>query len=138
MNTITSLNDSMLIEALKNVTDSTNNQSFISLPSASKPKKKSAVEKTHRYEFTYDYVFGPANSNSEVYAGCCQQIIDEFCSKGRNGTIFMYGQTTSGKTFTMLGDEHTRGLISYSLGDICSQVLPTDSDLNISYLEIYN
>ena len=38
----------------------------------------------------------------------------------------------------MLGDEHTRGVISYSLGDICQQVLPTESDLSISYLEIYN
>lgn len=121
-NTITSLNDNMLTRALKNVTENTNNLSFTSVPSASKPKKKSgmsAVEKTHRYEFTYDYAFGPADCNTEVYVKCCQEIINEFCTKGRNGTIFMYGQTTSGKTYTMLGDEHTRGLISYSLGDIC-------------------
>lgn len=50
----------------------------------------------------------------------------------------MYGQTTSGKTYTMLGDSHTRGLISFSLADICQRIVDTDSSLTISYLEIYN
>ena len=35
-----------------------------------------------------------------------------------NGTIFMYGQTTSGKTYTMLGDQNVEGLISFSLRNI--------------------
>ena len=30
----------------------------------------------------------------------------------------MYGQTTSGKTYTMLGDTNVEGLISYSLKNI--------------------
>jgi hypothetical protein len=43
--------------------------------------------------------------------------VDSFIS-GMNSTIFMYGQTTSGKTYTMLGDENYEGIISYSLKDI--------------------
>ena len=51
----------------------------------------------------------------------------------------MYGQTTSGKTFTMLGDQHVNGLIIYSLKDICQSLLDQDDvRLCISYLEIYN
>ncbi len=51
----------------------------------------------------------------------------------------MYGQTTSGKTFTMLGDQKVSGLISYSLMDICNNLLDKDDvRLCITYLEIYN
>lgn len=34
----------------------------------------------------------------------------------------MYGQTTSGKTYTMLGDGHQQGLIIHSLKDIFKQL----------------
>ncbi len=34
----------------------------------------------------------------------------------------MYGQTTSGKTYTMLGDRNEQGLIIHSLKDIFKQV----------------
>lgn len=47
----------------------------------------------------------------------------------------MYGQTTSGKTFTMLGDENVGGLICYSLRDVCQNLLDReDTRLCISYL----
>jgi centromeric protein E len=49
----------------------------------------------------------------------------------------MYGQTTSGKTYTMLGNETTEGLILYSLKHIFGKV-PPQTSLKISYLEIYN
>ena len=51
----------------------------------------------------------------------------------------MYGQTTSGKTFTMLGDNEVKGIIWYSLKDICDEVLGKENvKLCISYFEIYN
>ena len=49
----------------------------------------------------------------------------------------MYGQTTSGKTYTMLGDQQTEGLILLSLRDIFSKK-DENMTINISYLEIYN
>jgi centromeric protein E len=49
----------------------------------------------------------------------------------------MYGQTTSGKTYTMLGNQKTEGLILFSLKDIFDKV-GEHVGLNISYLEIYN
>ncbi len=56
---------------------------------------------------------------------------------GNTATIFMYGQTTSGKTYTMLGNETTQGLIAYSLKDIFSKNY-SKNKIMISYLEIYN
>jgi hypothetical protein len=41
--------------------------------------------------------------NADVYAASCQDIVLS-ALHGINGTIFMYGQTGAGKTYTMLGD----------------------------------
>ena len=57
--------------------------------------------------------------------------------QGSHSTIFMYGQTTSGKTYTMLGNENTEGLIVYSLKDIFGKK-DENTTIKISYLEIYN
>ncbi len=58
---------------------------------------------------------------------------------GSNSTIFVYGQTTSGKTFTMLGASKQRGIIGYSLQEIYSRIkLGRNAQLAVSYLEIYN
>lgn len=34
------------------------------------------------------------------------------------GTIFAYGQTSSGKTFTMMGSDHTPGVIPLAVEDV--------------------
>ena len=99
-------------------------------------RKKSKVEMNNIYEFPLDYVFKDSQTNQEVYHQCCRQVVEEFL-QGSNSTIFMYGQTTSGKTYTMLGDQRTEGLILHSLRDIFTLKDPKSS-VNISYLEIYN
>ena len=52
----------------------------------------------------------------------------------------MYGQTTSGKTYTMLGNRETEGLILFSLKEIFAKAggQGQTGGLNITYLEIYN
>ena len=52
-----------------------------------------------------------------MYEESCKKIVQEFLN-GKNASIFMYGQTTSGKTHTMLGGTNEQGLIIYSLKDI--------------------
>lgn len=68
----------------------------------------------------------------------------ESCFEGYNGTIFAYGQTSSGKTFTMTGGAERyadRGVIPRSLSYIFGKIQKTTThqyNVNISYLEIYN
>lgn len=68
-------------------------------------------------------------------------MIDGFLD-GENSTIFMYGQTTSGKTYTMLGNANYEGLITFSLKDIflkfSKKYTSKSYKIAISYLEIYN
>jgi hypothetical protein len=99
-------------------------------------RKKSKIELNNVYEFACDYVFRDCHTNKEVYSNCCARVVDEFLL-GSHATIFMYGQTTSGKTYTMLGDHDTEGIILFSLKDIFHKLAPSAS-LSISYLEIYN
>ena len=53
-----------------------------------------------RKDYTYDVVFGPTSKQSEVFNELGRPVADDFM-KGFNGTVFAYGQTGTGKTFTM-------------------------------------
>lgn len=52
------------------------------------------------HEFTFDRIFGSNSHQDEVFEFCAKPIINS-ALEGYNGTIFCYGQTSSGKTFTM-------------------------------------
>ena len=55
-------------------------------------------------DHAYDFVFGPACPTADVFERVAEPIASA-ALEGVNGTIFAYGQTSSGKTHTMLGDE---------------------------------
>lgn len=74
--------------------DKTRNEVIIRDP---EDKKKKPVV------FTYDFVYDKSSSQEHIYKECAEPII-EFLLKGFNCTIFAYGQTGTGKTFTMEGD----------------------------------
>ncbi|KAF6017000.1 hypothetical protein EB796_024711 [Bugula neritina] len=90
--------------------------------------------------FVFDHVIGKEEINRDVYNVFGKDIVTG-AVKGINGTIFAYGQTSSGKTHTMLGSDAEPGLISYAMNDIFSLVqLATERCflISLSYNEIYN
>jgi len=60
----------------------------------------------NRTFFTYDKAFGEVASTTDVYDSTAKNIVSSVCD-GLNGTVFAYGQTSSGKTFTMQGSSPT-------------------------------
>ena len=55
--------------------------------------------------------------------------------------MFAYGQTASGKTHTMSGDENSPGIIPHSLKEVFNYISETENReflLRVSYMEIYN
>jgi kinesin family protein 18/19 len=60
---------------------------------------------------------------------------------GYNATIFAYGATGAGKTFTMMGSAKNPGVIPQTLDYLFEQVgrRAADSvDIRVSYVEVYN
>lgn len=64
-----------------------------------------------------DHVFDQQSSNEDVYKGVVKPTI-KAALEGMNVTIFAYGQTSSGKTYTMMGNETTPGIIQHFVNDI--------------------
>uniref|UniRef100_A0A3Q3E7D5 Kinesin motor domain-containing protein n=1 Tax=Labrus bergylta TaxID=56723 RepID=A0A3Q3E7D5_9LABR len=52
--------------------------------------------------FHFDYAFGPAASQDEVYDTCVHPLMENLLD-GYNATVFCYGPTGSGKTYTLGG-----------------------------------
>jgi centromeric protein E len=67
--------------------------------------------------FSFDRVFPMETLTEQVYSSIARQIIHESL-RGINGTIFAYGQTSSGKTWTMQGSKKSPGIIPLSILDI--------------------
>ena len=97
-----------------------------------------------RTAFRYDAVYGENSATKDVYEGVCRELVDG-ALRGVNGTIFAYGQTSSGKTFTMQGGDKygagAPGLMHLAADHIFSVIearSDTDFLLRVSYLEVYN
>lgn len=91
--------------------------------------------------YAYDFVFGCEATNMEVYEKQCKDII-EGALDGYNGTIFAYGQTSSGKTHTLMGDyKNNPGIAPLAIGDVFNYIAAhpeTEWEVFAAYLEIYN
>ncbi|CCD73793.1 Kinesin-like protein klp-20 [Caenorhabditis elegans] len=94
--------------------------------------------------FYFDAVFSPNTDQMTVYNVAARPIVENVL-KGYNGTIFAYGQTGTGKTFTMAGDlepVEMRGIIPNSFAHIFDHIAKCQHDttflVRVSYLEIYN
>ena len=93
--------------------------------------------------FTYDTAFGMDSKQVDVYNRTARPIVDSVL-EGFNGTIFAYGQTGTGKTFTMEGVRDVpelRGIIPNSFAHIFGHIAKSDGStqflVRVSYLEIY-
>uniref|UniRef100_A0A6Q2X899 Kinesin-like protein n=1 Tax=Esox lucius TaxID=8010 RepID=A0A6Q2X899_ESOLU len=93
--------------------------------------------------FDFDRVFQPNTTQEQVYNACAQKIVKDVL-EGYNGTIFAYGQTSSGKTHTMEGNLHDpdgMGIIPRIVQDIFNYIYSMDENLEfhikVSYFEIY-
>uniref|UniRef100_A0A8C3R6W2 Kinesin-like protein n=1 Tax=Cyanoderma ruficeps TaxID=181631 RepID=A0A8C3R6W2_9PASS len=93
--------------------------------------------------YVFDRVLPPNTTQEQVYNACAKQIVKDVL-EGYNGTIFAYGQTSSGKTHTMEGklhDPQLMGIIPRIAHDIFDHIYSMDENLEfhikVSYFEIY-
>ncbi|XP_062859747.1 kinesin-like protein KIF19 [Trichomycterus rosablanca] len=94
-------------------------------------------EKTYMFDVAFDY----SATQEEVYRCTTKGLIEGLIS-GYNATVFAYGPTGCGKTYTMLGTDTEPGIYVRTLNDLFKAIEETSDDMqysvSMSYLEIYN
>lgn len=97
------------------------------------------------HTFVFDRVFRWDANQKEVYDYSAKPIINAVL-RGFNGTVFAYGQTSSGKTYTMEGpnieDKVYQGVIPRMVWSIFDGIYHADDHIEflvkVSIVEIYN
>ena len=123
----------------------TNNLSNKSLSYTKKDVKKLLIDSIYApQKFNFDKVYSIENDSQLIYKEMCKDVVSS-ALEGYNGSIFMYGQTTSGKTYTMLGSPNNPGILPCVLRDIFLKIkkIKQNNDniefkVYCSYIEIYN
>ena len=103
---------------------------------------------TGRTFFSFDKTFSENSTTKEVYDSTAKNIVSSVAN-GLNGTVFAYGQTSSGKTFTMQGSgtiaegsvDGGGGIVHMAAADIFQHIQNTPDRIFLvraSFLEIYN
>nr|XP_020652631.1 kinesin-like protein KIF21A isoform X5 [Pogona vitticeps]XP_020652633.1 kinesin-like protein KIF21A isoform X6 [Pogona vitticeps] len=105
--------------------------------------------------FTFDYMFDIESRQEEIYTQCIEKLV-EGCFEGYNATVFAYGQTGAGKTYTMGTGfdvnimEEEQGIIPRAVKHLyrCIEEKkhaaikqgfpPPECKVNAQFLELYN
>jgi hypothetical protein len=97
--------------------------------------------------FTFDHVYDQDSTQKQVYDNTARAVVDSSL-EGYNATIFAYGQTGTGKTYTMEGyhqnsNVEDRGIIPRAIEQIFGHIQQHASPrmrflVRASYLQIYN
>ena len=99
------------------------------------------------HSFTFDYVYDQNSTQEEVYIHSGKPAVLSVL-EGYNATLLAYGQTGTGKTYTMEGlkfdlSDDQRGMIPRSVEEIFSHIESSNSSnmkfmVRVSYVQIYN
>ncbi|EFJ33441.1 hypothetical protein SELMODRAFT_84640 [Selaginella moellendorffii] len=90
--------------------------------------------------YQFDEVFPDTASQKRVYEVVAKPVVESVLD-GYNGTVMAYGQTGTGKTYTLgkLGEEDCadRGIMVRALEDIMADTNPENDTVCVSYLQLY-
>lgn len=76
-------------------------------------------------QYSFSKIYGPDTSQTEIFNDCIKRKVLNFIN-GRNSTIFTYGATGSGKTYTILGTPEEPGVIPRSLEYVFRTIPPVN------------
>lgn len=107
-------------------------------------KKVDAEDGAEMKTFTFDFIYPPDSKQIDVFNECAKPIVDDVVN-GFNGTIFAYGQTGTGKTFSMEGvpdNPDLRGIMPNTFHHVIHSMENrgenTEYMVRMSFIEIYN
>jgi kinesin family protein 18/19 len=108
---------------------------------APRPEEAFRVNRTKEKQYAFDFAFDKHTPQQEVYQKTTGFLLEGVVS-GFNATVFAYGSTGAGKTYTMLGDQDSPGLMLMTIKELYRSMnansLERSYKVKLSYLEIYN
>ncbi|KAI4533941.1 hypothetical protein MG293_016960 [Ovis ammon polii] len=97
------------------------------------------AHRSREKSYLFDVAFDFTATQEMVYQATTKSLIEGVIS-GYNATVFAYGPTGCGKTYTMLGTDHEPGIYVRTLNDLFRAIEETSDDMeyevSMSYLEI--
>ena len=88
----------------------------------------------------FDYVFSPLSTQEKIFNFTTKFLIDNVIN-GYNASVFAYGATGAGKTYTMSGCEENPGLMPLTLKELFKKIKIHKNReylIKLWYIEIYN
>ncbi|UJR33083.1 hypothetical protein I4U23_020542 [Adineta vaga] len=99
------------------------------------------ANRSRERKYMFDVVSDARAEQQEVYAATAKILLSSVL-EGYNATVFAYGATGAGKTYTMLGTENNPGVMYRTLDDLFVEIKNYEGQreyqVTMSYLEIYN
>uniref|UniRef100_A0A7S3J0T0 Kinesin-like protein n=1 Tax=Euplotes harpa TaxID=151035 RepID=A0A7S3J0T0_9SPIT len=92
-------------------------------------------------QYAFDYAFDSETGQTEIFESTTKFLVEGIL-EGYNATVFAYGATGAGKTYTMLGTESNPGNMFLTLKELFVKIKAQRNnynyDIRVSFLEIYN
>lgn len=99
---------------------------------------------TETLQYQFDAFHGEQTSQQQVFVSSVKPILPHILN-GQNASVFAYGPTGAGKTYTMLGSQEQPGIIPRAVKEVFNLVTAQEKEqdswqysVGMSYLEIYN
>lgn len=92
-------------------------------------------------QYAFDHAFDADTGQQEIFESTTKFLVNGILD-GFNATVFAYGATGAGKTYTMVGTEHNPGNMFLTLKELFVKIKGQQNnfnyDIRVSFLEIYN
>ncbi|ODQ49292.1 hypothetical protein PICMEDRAFT_14762 [Pichia membranifaciens NRRL Y-2026] len=92
------------------------------------------------HKFIFDKLFDETSTQNDIYENTTKPSIEAVLD-GYNSTVFAYGATGCGKTYTISGTRDNPGIIFLAVQELFSKIedqTEKEIEVQVSYLEIYN
>ncbi|XP_027947691.1 kinesin-like protein KIF19 [Eumetopias jubatus] len=135
------LSDTELEEGATITAHKVGDQMVVLMDPGEDPEDTLRAHRSREKTFIFDTVFDQHASQEDVYRATTQHLVEGVVS-GYNATVFAYGPSGAGKTYTMLGMDAEPGIYLQTLTDLFRAIEESrdnaDCSVSMSYLEIYN
>ncbi|XP_069354834.1 kinesin-like protein KIF18A isoform X2 [Maniola hyperantus] len=105
------------------------------------PSKNYLKRANKEMKFAFDSVCGPNATNQDVFESATKDMLAALM-EGYNCSVFVYGATGAGKTFTMIGSKEHPGITYLTMDHLFHTIngfqMDREFDIGVSYIEVYN